>query len=318
MKILITGAAGFLGSNVCEKLLAEGNEVVAVDNLSTGDVGNISEFKKNRSFKFYEMGVETPEFMKLFFNGSAYSFERVYNLACPTGVPNIEKMGEEMMDTCSIGTKNVLRVALKNKAKFLLTSSSEVYGDPEKFPQDELYTGNVDPRGPRANYEEGKRFAETLTVLFSSKYNLEAKIVRLFNVYGPYMSMKDQRVIPRFVQQALRGESLTVQDNNALRTMCYVSDIVNGLMLVMEKGEKGGVYNLGSDLELTMKELAEKVIMLTNSKSSIMMTPGYAHDHKRRMPDLTRIKNLGWNYTVSLNEGIRYTVKSFQERMENR
>jgi nucleoside-diphosphate-sugar epimerase len=262
------------------------------------------------------MGIETPEFVEEFLTKDTHSFDYIYNLACPTGVPNIEYLGEEMIDTCSTGTKNVLKLAQKNKAKFLFTSSSEVYGDPEVFPQAENYTGNVDPQGVRANYEEGKRFSESLVALFVRKYAVNAKTVRLFNVYGPYMSLKDQRVIPRFVQQALRNEPLTLHNNVALRTMCYVDDIVRGLQIVIEKGEPGAIFNLGSDQEVTMKELAEKVINATESESPISYVPGHTHDHKRRMPDLSRVRALGWNYEIPLNEGLILTIENFKNRLE--
>jgi nucleoside-diphosphate-sugar epimerase len=315
MKILIAGGAGFLGSNLTRSLLSQGHEVVVVDSLSTGSRDNISDLLSHSRFYFYEMGVETDEFVNEFIVNDGRHFDYVYDLACPTGVPNIQYLGEEMVDACSVGTKNLLRLALKHKAKFLLTSSSEVYGDPEVFPQTEDYTGNVDPQGWRANYEEGKRFAETLVSLFVKKHNLNAKTVRLFNVYGPFMNLRDQRVVPRFVTQALAGDPLTVHENNALRTMCFVSDIVRGLQLVVDKGMQGGIYNLGSDQELNMKELAEKIISLTKSSSKINFVPGMILDHKRRMPDLSKIHTLGWKQTVSLEKGLKLTIKDFKKRM---
>jgi len=315
MNVLIAGGAGFLGSNLSAALLAAGYEVCVVDNLLTGNTANMTDFKKNKNFTFFELGVETSEFVDVFLNNDNFVFDQVYALACPTGVPNIQILGEEMMDACSIGTKNILNVARKHDAQFLLTSTSEVYGDPQVFPQSESYHGNVDPQGPRANYEEAKRFAETLTALYAAKYGVDVKTVRLFNVYGPYMSLKDQRVMPRFIQQALRGEALRVHDTNAFRTMCYVEDIVVGLRLVMERGEKGGIYNIGSDREIRMQDLAEKIIAITKSTSGIDFVPGPAHDHKRRMPDLSRIRNLGWTYRKTLDEGIRLTVADFKNRM---
>jgi nucleoside-diphosphate-sugar epimerase len=315
MKILIAGGAGFLGSHVTEYLLAKGNEVTVVDSLVTGVEENITPFKHNPLFKFYNMDVSKTEFLKEFHESDVHIFDRVYDLACPTGVPNIQILGEEMIDACSAGTKNTLLVAQKNKAKFLLTSSSEIYGDPEVFPQSEDYTGNVHPQNWRSSYEEGKRFAETIVSLFVIKYKVDAKTVRLFNAYGPNMSFKDQRVIPVFAQQALKGEPLTVHENNAYRTMCYVTDIVKGLEAAIEKGEPGGIYNLGSDKELTMKELAEKVIAATQSTSPITFVPGPKIDHKRRMPDLTRIKSLDWDYSVTLEEGLVKTIENFKARL---
>jgi nucleoside-diphosphate-sugar epimerase len=318
MKILIPGGAGFLGSNLAASLLAEGHEVVVVDNLLTGSRDNITRLEKMPHFSFFEMGVETDLFLKTFLESNIHHFDYVYNLACPTGVPNIQILGEEMIDACSTGTKNVLKVALKNKAKFLLTSSSEVYGDPEIFPQHEDYTGNVPTQGWRSSYEEGKRFAEALVALYVRKYGLDAKTVRLFNVYGPNMNLIDQRVIPRFVCQALSNEPITLHDNVALRTMCYVSDIVRGLEMVIEHGKPGDIFNLGGDEELSMKDLAEKVIAAVKSKSTISLVPGVTHDHKRRMPDLTKIRTLGWNYSVSLEEGLEKTIQNFKERLSSR
>ncbi len=315
MQILIAGGAGFLGSNLSADLLQQGHSVTVVDNLLTGNRENIEKLESNSNFSFYDMGIETNTFLEEFLISDKHTFDCVYDLACATGVPNIQTLGEEMIDACSIGTKNILKVALKNKAKFLLTSSSEVYGDPEKFPQDENYTGNVDPQGWRASYEEGKRFAETITALFVNKYHLNAKTVRLFNVYGPNMSLKDQRVIPRFVQQALNNEPLTVHDNVALRTMCYVSDIVKGLQIIIEKGNAGGIYNLGSDQELSMLDLAKKIITATNSQSEIALVPGMKVDHKRRMPDLSRIRSLGWDYSITLEEGLILTIENFKTRL---
>lgn len=315
MNILIAGGAGFLGSNLTEYLLSKGNAVTVVDNFITGVSDNLAPFKNNPLFKLYTMGVDTDEFVQEFLEKDTHTFDYVYDLACPTGVPNIQTLGEEMIDACTTGTKNVLKVALKHNAKFLLTSSSEVYGDPEKFPQDEDYTGNVHPQAWRSSYEEGKRMAETIVSLFVNKYKLNAKTVRLFNVYGPNMSLKDQRVIPNFVQQALMDQPLTVHENNALRTMCYVSDIVQGLELAIESGAAGGIYNLGSDKELSMVDLAKKVIEVSGSKSTLSLVPGMKVDHKRRMPDLTRIKALGWNYGVSLEDGLKETIENFKARM---
>lgn len=315
-KILVAGGSGFIGSILAAELIKQGHEVTVVDSLVTGIRENIKDLEKNPKFRFYEMGVETQDFVDEFLNKDTHAFDYVYDLACPTGVPNIQILGEEMVDACSTGTKNLLKLALKNKAKFLITSSSEVYGDPERFPQDETYAGNVDPQGWRANYEEGKRFAETLVQLFATKYDVDAKTVRLFNVYGPNMSLKDQRVIPRFAQQALNGEPLTVHDTLAQRTLCYVTDITDGLQLVIEKGEKGGIYNLGSDREeLSMLDLANMVINVIGSKSEAKIVPGPKVDHKRRMPDLTKIKNLGWNYKVKLADGLPLTIADFKKRL---
>src|SRR3989344_6959925 len=206
-KILVTGGAGFIGSNLVAHLLSQEHEVTVVDNLLTGNRVNILPFLERESFKFYEMGTETPAFKKAL---ESVKSDEIYHLACPTGVPNIQNLGEEMVDACSTWTKQVLQLAQSSEASFLYTSSSEIYGNPTVFPQSESYTGNVHPQGWRANYEEGKRFSETLVSLFVKKYGVRARTVRLFNMYGPNMHLADHRVIPRFVTQALSGKELTV------------------------------------------------------------------------------------------------------------
>jgi nucleoside-diphosphate-sugar epimerase len=316
MRILITGGAGFLGSNLCSFLLNQGHQVTVVDNLITGTRSNLEEHRANPLFKFYELSIDDQGFLNEFTNLEQHRFDQVYHLACPTGVPNISTLGEEMMETCSTGTKQVLQVALLHQAKILFTSSSEIYGNPKIAPQTEDYTGNVDPRGPRAAYEEGKRYAETLVTLYKEKYGLFTIIVRLFNVYGPRMSLADTRVIPRFVTQALTGRSLTIHgDGSQERTMCYVDDIVRGLTLLMEQGQSGEVYNLGSDKSLTMSQLAEEVIKITNIESKIAYIPRASHDHDQRIPSLRKIRALGWRAATSLREGLRSTIVDFSARL---
>lgn len=315
MRILITGAAGFLGTNLANFLLGEGHTVLAVDNFSTGSRDNLALLEKfGENFEFHEWDVTTPEFLR-YFSNPELGIDRVYHLACPTGVPNIQTLGEEMVDACSVGTKQVLEVARVHKARILFTSSSEVYGQPKVTPQQENYTGNVDPLGDRASYEEGKRFSETLVRLFVKKYAVQATIVRLFNVYGPYMSLVDDRVVPRFMVQALSNQPLTVQgDGSQKRTMCYVDDLIAGLMLVIEQGQPGEAYNLGSDQELNMLQLAEKVRDLVGSQSEIIHVPRPHHDHNSRMPVLDKMSALGWSQKVSLDEGLAKTLENFKER----
>lgn len=315
MNVLITGGAGFIGSHLTEKLLTEGHRVWVVDNFSTGFEENSSKFSENPNYSFYQMSVESSEFLNEFLNLSE-KLDRVYDLACPTGVPNIEKLGLEMMVACSVGTMNVLEVAKKHDADFLHTSSSEAYGDPLVSPQGEDYTGNVDPLGPRANYEEGKRFSETLTKLFVDKFGVRARLVRLFNVYGPNMGLTDERVVPRFGKQALLGEPLSVHgDGSQSRTLCHVDDILNGFELVISKGKPGEVYNLGSDKALTMKELAELIVKLSGSKSVVGCIPRPDHDHQSRMPKLDKIRALGWQEQVELEKGLRETLEAFKQKL---
>ena len=318
MNILVAGAAGFVGSNLCARLLKDGHKVWAVDSFATGRSENIETLKKNKNFIFAECKVESDVFLT-FIKDSKITFDRVFDLACPTGVPNIEFLGEEMMEACSSGTKNLLKVALEHKAKFLITSSYEIYGNPEVSPQAETYTGNVDPVGWRANYEEGKRFAETWTMLFVRKYKLDARIVRLFNIYGPQMSPADFRVIPRFMTQALTGKDVTVHgEGKQQRTLCFVSDLIEGLLIAIEKGTSGEVYNLGSDQTISMLDLAKKVISIIESKSNIIFTPRASHDHDSRMPVLAKIHALGWKQTVPLEEGLEATAEYFAEYLKNK
>jgi len=212
-----------------------------------------------------------------------------------------------------MGTKNVLEQVRKTKAKFLFTSSSEAYGDPQIFPQKEGYTGNVDPTGFRSPYEEGKRFSESLTLMYARKYNIDAKIVRVFNTYGPEMSNGDNRAIPIFLRQALKGEPITVHGKGLqTRTFCFVDDLVEGLITVMEKGTGGHVYNLGSNKEITITKLAELILRLSNSKSGLKFVKRPSHDHQSRLPNLEKIRKLGWSPKTDLKEGLVKTIQWLQ------
>jgi nucleoside-diphosphate-sugar epimerase len=318
MKILITGGAGFLGSNLCERLLGEGHEVWVADNLLTGDIENIDRFKNNPNFRFLVCSIESQEFLN-FCEEAGNNFDRVYHLACATGVPNISTLGEEMLTACSTGTVNVLKVAEKSKARLIFTSSSEVYGEPQKTPQDESYTGNVETVGPRANYEEGKRFSETLVAHFANTHGIYAVIVRLFNAYGPNMSPRDTRVIPNFARQIIAGSPLTIQgDGIHMRTFCFFTDILDGFEAVLSNGTSGEIYNLGSDIPTTINELAETMIKLSDSPSNVEHVFRPSHDHSSRMPNLNKIRSLGWNNNVSLENGIKATIDYFKKRLESK
>jgi nucleoside-diphosphate-sugar epimerase len=301
------------GDWLCGSLLDDGYEVVAVDNLLTGVQRNVAPYMSNPLFSFYCMGIETEEFVSAFIRRGIKKFDAIYHLACPTGVPNIQTLGEEMVDACSIGTKNVLRLAALQSAQVLYVSSSEVYGNPTVEPQSEEYTGNVDPQGWRANYEEGKRFSETLVSLFVNKYDLHACTVRLFNVYGPNMSLTDLRVVPRFVLQALSDNPITIYgDGLQTRTFCYVSDLVNALKIVMMNSTKGAIYNIGCDEKLSMRDLAGAIIRLTKSRSRLISVPHVAPDHDSRLPELSKIRELGWRQIVPLEEGLARTIEYFK------
>lgn len=303
MHILVTGAAGLIGSNLCKKLLENGQEVVGVDNLITGSPQNIMKLRKYQKFKFIKHDITKP---------LPNNFELIYHLACPTGVPNLGPLAEEMLLTCSEGTRNILELAKSHHAKVLFTSSSEVYGDPQVFPQDESYTGNVDPVGFRSPYEEGKRFAESLIAMYVRKYKINAKIVRVFNTYGPGMATGESRVIAKFLRQALSGKPLIVQGKGKQkRTFCFMDDLVDGLILVMEKGQSGEVYNLGSDKEISIIKLAKLIIKLTSSKSLIEWMERPSHDHQARLPSLKKVKKLGWKLRTSLEDGLRKTIITY-------
>lgn len=316
--ILITGGAGFIGSHLCKILLNKGHKVICVDNLITGDKKNINNLFKNSNFKFIELDIAKDS---LALSGKPGQFSHpkddqplaetlnyIFHLACPTGVPNLVTLAEEMLLVNSLGTRNVLELARKTKAKVLFASSSEVYGDPQVFPQTEEYTGNVSPIGIRSPYEEGKRFSESLVIMYVRKYNIDARIVRIFNTYGEGMSNKDSRVIPKFLRQVKIGESLTVEGKGEqTRTFCYVDDLIDGLILVLNKGLSGEVYNIGSDKEIRIFDLAKLTIKITKSKSKIKFIKRPTHDHKRRLPDIGKIKKLGWRPKVTLEKGILKT-----------
>lgn len=307
MAILITGAAGFIGSRLSRFLLDKGEIVCGVDNFITGSATKINDLSTDQKFRFWEMDITGPSFTKTFCEGEPV--DMIYHLACPTGVPNIQRLAQQMLDACSGGTRNVLEVARRHRAKILFTSSSEVYGDPEVFPQREEYTGNVNTTGLRSPYEEGKRFSETLILTYVKKYHLSAKIVRLFNVYGPGMMSEDSRVVPQFIGQATANRPLTIYgDGSQRRTFCFISDIINGLERVVSLGEAGQIYNLGSDQEITISELAKLVIGLTDSSSRLLFVHQPIEDHKRRLPDLTKIRSLGWRPMIDLRTGLEKMI----------
>lgn len=304
--VLVTGGAGFIGTNLCKSLLRKGHRVIAIDNLITATGDNIQDLASFKNFVFIKHDI-TRKFPKKILE---LRIDEIYHLACPTGVPNLVPLASEMLLTCSTGTYNVLELARLKKAKVVFTSSSEVYGDPEIFPQSEEYTGNVDSVGIRSPYEEGKRFSESLIAMFVRKYHIDAKIVRVFNTYGPYMSKSDTRVIPHFLLRAIRNEPLPLHgDGTQKRTFCFVDDLVSGLLLVMKKGKTGKVYNIGGDKEITIKELANMIIAMTGTKSTVKKLPRPAHDHAGRKPDLRKIQSLGWEQKITLTDGIRRVIK---------
>lgn len=314
MTVLVTGAAGFLGRHLVATLLADGESVVGVDNFRTSDRADLAALQQAAGFRFHELDISTPAFPETM---RRYRLSVIYNLACPTGVPNLGPMGLEMLETCYEGSKAVLELARSNDAPALLTSTAEVYGNPLESPQREEYTGNVETLGPRKGYEEGKRVAETLFALYAERFGVAAKIVRVFNTYGPGMCLTDTRVAPAFISAALTGRPLRVQgDGSQTRCHTFASDMVAGLRLAMAKGTPARAYNLGSDTQVTVQALAESVLRLTGSTSVIEHIARPAHDHDNRLPEVSRAREeLGWSRRVELDDGLAATVADFRERM---
>lgn len=319
--VLITGGAGFVGKNLSKKLLDLGYYVIAIDNLITSSETTLKSLIKHPRFTFIKHDITLPS-STLIQKLSAISHQplaisHIYHLACPTGVPNVTRLAEEMLLTCSMGTRNILELAKAVNAKILFSSSSEAYGDPLIFPQEETYTGNVDSIGIRSSYEEGKRFSESLCVMYARKYGVNAKIVRIFNTYGPNMDLSDTRIIPRFINRILTGKPLPIQgDGNQTRTFCYIDDLLDGFMAVMENGERGEVYNLGSDQEVTIKELAVYFRKVTGNRFLIKYIDRPSHDHQGRHPSLDKIKGLGWEQKVSLEAGLKKTLEWYGYQTE--
>jgi nucleoside-diphosphate-sugar epimerase len=306
-KALVTGGAGFIGFNLSRRLLDEGYQVIAVDNFITSSTQNINILNTYHGFTFINHDINNPFTAEL--EKACRDVETIYHLACPTGVPNLGPLAEEMLLTSSVGTRNVLELARFTGASFLFTSSSEVYGNPGVFPQAEAYEGNVSPVGIRSPYEEGKRFAEALIAMYVRKYGVDAKIVRVFNTYGIGMSLDDTRVIPRFLRLLKDRKPIEVHGSGKqTRTFCFADDLVDGLIIAERTGERGEVYNLGSDREITILSLAEMIQSVSNIKSEIVFTSGVSYDHDRRLPLLDKIKQLGWSEKTALESGLLKTI----------
>lgn len=307
-RILITGGAGFIGSHLTDALLAKGHEVTVADNLFTGTKANFSHHRDNPNFEFIRHDVTVPLLLET---------DQVYHLACPASPVHYQYNPVKTIKTSVLGTINMLGLAKRVKAKFLLASTSEIYGDPLQHPQREEYWGNVNPVGRRSCYDEGKRVAETLCFSYALQGHVGAKIVRIFNTYGPRMLLNDGRVVSNFIVQALSGEDITIYgDGSQTRSFCYVSDLVKGLMAMMERDNYQGPVNLGNPIELTIGQLAEEVIRMTGSKSKIVLKPLPEDDPTRRQPDISRAKaDLGWEPVVALREGLEKTIADFEGRM---
>lgn len=305
MKILVTGGAGFIGSHLCARLLDEGSEVVCVDNLVTGSRANIEPLMSNDRFEFIEHDIIKP----LLLNAE---IGQIYNLASPASPKDFQELQLEIMHVNSYGLENILDFAREKNARIVHASTSEVYGDPEVHPQEESYYGNTNSYGPRSCYDEGKRFGEALIYSYKAKYGVDTGIVRIFNTYGPHMRPNDGRVVSNFINQAIRGEDLTVfGDGSQTRSFCYVDDMVAGLMSMMTSGEEGPI-NLGNVEEYTVLEVAEKVLKLADSDSKIAFKELPKDDPVRRKPDLSRAKELlTYSPVIYFEEGLEKTLHYF-------
>lgn len=305
-RILVTGGAGFIGSHLCKRLVAEGNHVICVDNFFTGSEENIRELSGSPDFELLRHDVVQPLYVEA---------DQIFNLACPASPPHYQHDPIHTAKTSVLGALNMLGLAKRTHARILQASTSEVYGEPEVHPQPESYRGCVNPIGIRACYDEGKRMAETLFFDYHRQHDVNIKIVRIFNTYGPNMDPGDGRVISNFIVQALRGEDLTVYgDGSQTRSFCYVDDLVEGLIRMMNSREGfTGPVNLGNPGEFTMLELADKVIALTGSKSKIVYKPLPQDDPTHRKPEITLARQeLNWQPTIMLEEGLRRTIQYFE------
>lgn len=308
MNILVTGGAGFIGSNLCRKLLNLGHYVICVDNLYTGCKENINELLDNPNFKFIQHDIIEPLLLD-------EKIDQIYNLACPASPPAYQ--GEHAIETtmtCVMGSFWMLELAKENNAKILQASTSEVYGEPEQHPQAETYRGNVNPIGVRACYDEGKRCAESLFADYNRIYGVDTKIVRIFNTYGPFMSPNDGRVVTNFIKQTLKGESITIYGNGQqTRSFCYVDDLIEGLILLMESNINTPV-NLGNPEEITVEELAKIISAKLNPFNIISYKELPSDDPTQRKPNIEKAKTLlGWEPKVGLSEGLNKTIAYLKE-----
>ncbi len=311
--VLITGAAGFIGSHLSERFLAEGFDVLGVDNFLTGREANIQDALKNPSFRFEKADVIERFDFKNPFGGK---FWMVLHFACPASPTDFENLSQEILEVDSIGTMNALKFAHEQGAKFFIASTSEVYGDPLVHPQTEEYWGNVSSTGPRSCYDEAKRFSEAATMVYHRKYKLDTRIVRIFNTYGPRMRLNDGRVVPALCEQALRGKPLTVHgDGTQTRSFCYVSDLVDGIFkLAMSK--ENLPTNVGNPVEYSLNDFANVVNKLTGQKLATQYLPSRPEDPRRRKPDISKAKRiLGWEPKVSLEDGLKLTLDAFKKEL---
>ncbi|MBZ5536900.1 MAG: SDR family oxidoreductase [Acidobacteriia bacterium] len=310
MRILVTGGAGFLGSHLCERLLQQGDEVICVDNLFTGSKRNIEGLFGNPDFEFVRHDIVHPILLEV---------DRIYNLACPASPIQYQYNAIKTVKANVVGTMNMLGMAKRVRARILQASTSEVYGDPNVHPQRESYWGHVNPIGIRSCYDEGKRVAETLMMDYHRQNNVDIRIARIFNTYGPRMSLNDGRVVSNFIVQALRNKPITVFGSGSqTRSFCYVDDLIDGLIRFMRCEKFMGPVNLGNPQEFTILELAKKVITLTGSRSRIVRKPLPQDDPRQRCPDISLArKKLRWKPSTPLGEGLKKTIAYFEEALKN-
>jgi UDP-glucuronate decarboxylase len=308
MRILVTGGAGFIGSHLCERLLGEGHDVVCLDNFFTGSKKNIHHLLDCHSFELIRHDITEPILLEV---------DRIYNFACPASPVHYQYNPVKTVKTSVMGVINMLGLAKRVKARILQASTSEVYGDPQIHPQTEDYWGNVNPIGIRSCYDEGKRVAETLMMDYHRQNGVDIRIIRIFNTYGPKMAEHDGRVVSNFITQALKDEDITVYGKgNQTRSFCYVSDLVEGIVRMMECENFTGPVNLGNPTETTILEFAEKIIYLTGSRSKIIFQPLPADDPKQRQPDISLAgEKLHWKPVVPVDDGLKSTIDYFRSLM---
>ena len=309
MRCLVTGGAGFLGSHLCERLLNDGHEVICLDNYFTGRMANVAHLRDNRNFELIRHDVTEPILLEV---------DRIFNLACPASPIHYQFNPVKTIKTSVMGAINMLGLAKRVYARILQASTSEVYGDPAVHPQTEDYWGNVNPIGIRSCYDEGKRVAETLFMDYHRQNNVDIRIVRIFNTYGPRMLPNDGRVVSNFIVQALNGEDLTIYgDGSQTRSFCYVDDLIEGFVRMMNQDKIIGPVNIGNPGEFTMLELAKEVLDLTGSKSKIVYKPLPGDDPKMRRPDISLAKDaLGWEPTIPLRKGLEKTIVYFDNLLK--
>ena len=310
MRCLVTGGAGFLGSHLCERLLNDGHEVICLDNYFTGRLMNVDHLRDNHRFELIRHDVTEPILLEV---------DRIFNLACPASPIHYQFNPVKTIKTSVMGAINMLGMAKRVKARILQASTSEVYGDPAVHPQTEDYWGNVNPIGIRSCYDEGKRVAETLFMDYHRQNNVDIRIVRIFNTYGPRMLMNDGRVVSNFIVQALKGEDITIYgDGSQTRSFCYVDDLIEGFIRMMNQDKIIGPVNIGNPGEFTMLELAKEVLDLTGSKSKIVYKPLPGDDPKMRRPNIDLAKSaLGWEPTIPLRQGLEKTIVYFDKLLKD-